>query len=141
MAKYSYLRFFNGFENELNLTYDYDSEKWSGAVYLPEVSTGLYETFNLFILEELVDSNGNIVYGSPVSSNSAGSNFNFSWKNDRMSSKDIFIYDTKLEDEVVKIKSLENNSIQVLDHSNVVSVIEGLKTVSSFTNKNKTNKI
>ena len=134
MAKYSYLRFFNGFENELNLTYDYDSEKWSGAVYLPEVSTGLYETFNLFILEELVDSNGNIVYGSPVSSNSAGSNFNFSWQNDRMSSKDIFIYDTKLEDEVVKIKSLENNSIQVLDHSNVVSVIEGLKTVSSFTN-------
>ena len=51
MATYSKLRFFNGFENELNLTYNSNSEKWEGVVYLPEVSVGLYETFNLFILE------------------------------------------------------------------------------------------
>ena len=52
MSKYSYLRFFNGVENELNLDYDTANEKWNGVVYLPEVSVGLYETFNLFILEE-----------------------------------------------------------------------------------------
>ena len=75
MAKYSYLRFFNGVENELNLDYDATNEKWNGVVYLPEVSVGLYETFNLFILEELVDSNGHIVYGRPISANSSGSNF------------------------------------------------------------------
>lgn len=55
MSKYSHLRFFNGVENELNLDYDSVNEKWNGTVYLNEVSTGLYETFNLFILEELVD--------------------------------------------------------------------------------------
>jgi hypothetical protein len=132
MAKYSHLRFFNGFENELNLTYDYANEVWNGVVYLPEVSCGLYETFNLFILEELVDSNGQLVYGSPVSINNGGSNFKFSWKEDRASSTDIFMYDTKLEDDVVKIKNIENTNIEVLDHSNVISIIEGLKTVNSF---------
>ena len=52
MSRYSGLRFFNGVENELNLTYDSTNEKWSGTVFLPEVSTGLYETFNLFIIEQ-----------------------------------------------------------------------------------------
>ena len=91
MSKYSYLRFFNGVENELNLNYDSTNEKWSGVVYLPEVSVGLYETLNLFILEELVDANGQIVYGRPVSADSNGSNFKFSWKDDRYISK-IFLY-------------------------------------------------
>ena len=134
MAKYSYLRFFNGVENELNLDYDATNEKWNGVVYLPEVSVGLYETFNLFILEELVDSNGHIVYGRPISANSSGSNFTFSWKADRYSSKDVFIYGTQLEDNVVKVQSLDGLNIQVLDHTDVVSIVAGLKTVNGFTN-------
>tara|TARA_B100001093_G_scaffold379307_1_gene364676 strand:+ start:13873 stop:16620 length:2748 start_codon:yes stop_codon:yes gene_type:complete len=134
MAKYSYLRFFNGVENELNLDYDATNEKWNGVVYLPEVSVGLYETFNLFILEELVDSNGHIVYGRPISANSSGSNFTFSWKADRYSSEDVFIYGTQLEDNVVKVQSLDGLNIQVLDHTDVVSIVAGLKTVNGFTN-------
>lgn len=134
MSKYSYLRFFNGVENELNLDYDTTNEKWSGVVYLPEVSVGLYETFNLFILEELVDPTGYVVYGRPVSADSNGSNFKFSWKDDKYASQDIFIYGTQLEDNVVKIQNLDSLNIQVLDHADVVSVVAGLKTVNDFTN-------
>lgn len=134
MSKYSYLRFFNGVENELNLDYDVTAEKWSGVAYLPEVSTGLYETFNLFILEELVDVNGQIVYGRPISADSNGSNFTFSWKADRYASEDIFIYGTQLENNVVKVQNLDGLNIQVLDHTDVVSVVAGLKTVNDFTN-------
>lgn len=134
MSKYSGLRFFNGVENELNLKYDGTSEKWSGTVYLPEVSTGLYETFNLFIVEELVDSNGLPVYGTPISSDSGGSNFKFTWNDDVYSSQDLFIYSTKLENNVVKVQNLDSLTIQVLDHTNVVSIINGIKTVSTYTN-------
>lgn len=134
MSKYSYLRFFNGVENELNLDYDTTNEKWSGVVYLPEVSVGLYETFNLFILEELVDPTGYVVYGRPVSADSNGSNFKFGWKDDKYASQDIFIYGTQLEDNVVKVQNLDSLNIQVLDHADVVSVVAGLKTVSDFTN-------
>ena len=83
MARYSKLRFFNGVENELNLNYNSTDERWSGRVFLPEVSVGLYESFNLFIIEELVDANGNIVYGTPISSNSNGSDFKFEWVDSR----------------------------------------------------------
>jgi len=134
MGKYSHLRFFNGVENELNLNYDSTNEKWRGTVYLPEVSVGLYETFNLFILEELVDPTGYVVYGRPVSVDSSGSNFKFSWKDDIYASQDIFIYGTQLEDNVLKVQNLDSLNIQVLDHVDVVSVVAGLKTVNSFTN-------
>ena len=134
MSRYSGLRFFNGVENELNLKYDSTNEKWSGTAFLPEVSTGLYETFNLFIIEEFIGSNGSIVYGSPISSNAAGSNFKFEWVDTRYISKDIFFYGTQLEDKVVKIQQLDEVTIQVLDHSNVVSVINGIKEVSNYTN-------
>ena len=134
MSKYSYLRFFNGVENELNLDYNSTSEKWTGVVYLPEVSVGLYETFNLFMLEELVDSTGRMVYGRPISENSSGSNFKFTWKDDRYSSQDVFIYGTSLENNTVKIQNLDSIAIQVLDHTDVVSVVAGLKTISDFTN-------
>ena len=50
--KYSNLRFFNGVEHELNLEYDSTAERWSGTIHLPEVSSGLYESFSLLILEE-----------------------------------------------------------------------------------------
>ena len=46
------LRFFNGTKSELQLVQDADNI-WTGKVYLPEVSASLYETVNLFILEDL----------------------------------------------------------------------------------------
>ena len=131
---YEYLRFFNGFENELNLEWNADICKWEGVVYLPEVSVGLYETFNLFILEEQVDANGSTIYGRPISADSGGSNFKFSWKEDRYASQDIFLYGTQLEDNILKIQNLDNINIQLMDHTDVISVIDNLKTVNAFIN-------
>ena len=51
--KYSNLKFFNGFENELNLIYDSNTEMWSGTVHLPEVSAGLYESLVFLYLKNL----------------------------------------------------------------------------------------
>ena len=135
MSKYSGLRFFNGTENELNLSYSSTQEKWTGRVHLPEVSTGLYESFNLFIIEEFMDSvSGLNVYGTPISHASGGTSFKFEWVDTKYISKDIFFYGSKLEDNIVKIEQYDDLTIEVLDHTNVVSVINGLKTVNSIIN-------
>jgi len=135
MSRYTGLRFFNGTDNELNLAYDSTDERWSGRVFLPEVSTGLYESFNLFIVEEFIDSNNGLtVYGTPISSNTLGSSFKFEWVDTRYISKDIFFYGSKLEDNMVKIQQFDDLSIQVLDHTNVVNVVNGLKEVNSYLN-------
>ena len=46
------LRFFKGLQSELQL--EQVDGIWEGSIYLPIVSTHLYETVNLFILEECI---------------------------------------------------------------------------------------
>ena len=46
---YENLRFFKGLEYDLNFEKDILGI-YQGSIYLPEVSEGLYETINLFIL-------------------------------------------------------------------------------------------
>ena len=53
MARYENLKFFDSQSNDLNMSYDSTSEKWTGTIYLPEVSTGLFETSTIYILEEV----------------------------------------------------------------------------------------
>jgi len=104
--KYSNLKFFNGFENELNLSYDTNTEMWSGTVHLPEVSAGLYESFSLFILEEFKDAAlGHKVYGTPIHENPAAieNYFVFEWVEEKYASKDIFMYNGILENNLLKI--------------------------------------
>ena len=50
--KYAGLRFFNGEHSEIDLVYDSVNEIFKGSIHLDEVSTGLYETATIFILEE-----------------------------------------------------------------------------------------
>ena len=135
MTNYPYLRFFNGVENELNLVLDDDTGIFHGTVHLPEVSTGLYESFNLFLVEEQKRSNGLPSWGTPISYNTGGTRFKFEWADNVYSSKDIFFYGTSLEDNVIKIQHLDSLSIESLDHSIVSNVDStGLKTVSSYIN-------
>ena len=47
MSKYSNLKFFDSNSDELNLKYDTTALSWSGVVYIPEVSVGLYETLTI----------------------------------------------------------------------------------------------
>lgn len=137
MAEYPYLRFFNGVENELNLKEDIVSGVLKGSIFLPEVSTGLYESANLFILEEQKDPQGNQVWGTPIShaGTSSGTQFKVEWIENVYSSSDIFFYGTKLENETVKIQELDTLTLDTLDHTNLVSVDStGLKEVSSHIN-------
>ena len=54
---YSFLRFFNKEGEDLNFTYDAETDKWTGAIYLEKVSTGLIEYEPVYILEEVIDRN------------------------------------------------------------------------------------
>ena len=50
---YNNLRFFDSDSNDLNLVFNTDLDLWQGVAYLPLVSTGLYETLTLHILENV----------------------------------------------------------------------------------------
>ena len=139
--RYSNLKFFNGVENELNLTYDEVTQKWSGSVHIPEVSSGLYESVNLFILEEFMDSDlGYKVYGKPTTENSSLSeyNFTFEWVDDRWASGDIFLFDSYLENDVFKIRQIDKLTLGVEDPSTIVNSVHPtthIKSVSNYINE------
>jgi len=72
------LRFFNGVDEELQLVQNEDGV-WTGKVYMPEVSTYLYETVNLFILEECTLL-GDTVINKPISPDGVITTLDFSWQ-------------------------------------------------------------
>ena len=57
--RYTGLRFFNGTKTEIELSYDSTNELFEGSIHLDEVSTGLYETVTVFMLEEAISQYGN----------------------------------------------------------------------------------
>ena len=57
---WQHLNFFDKNGKYYNFDYDTSADKWSGTVYLPEVSIGLFEVGQLFILEEFIDKDTNI---------------------------------------------------------------------------------
>ena len=50
--KYKHLNFFEKDGDNCNFSWNEQLERWSGNIYMPEVSAGLYETTNLFIIEQ-----------------------------------------------------------------------------------------
>tara|TARA_R110002074_G_scaffold27369_7_gene79423 strand:- start:1862 stop:5152 length:3291 start_codon:yes stop_codon:yes gene_type:complete len=56
---WKYLNFFDKNGKYYNFDYDSSADKWTGSIYLPEVSIGLFEVGQLFILEEFIDKNTN----------------------------------------------------------------------------------
>ena len=59
MANWSNLHFFDKNGKAYNFSYDSANDKWTGNIYLPEVSIGLFEVGQIFILEKLFDANSN----------------------------------------------------------------------------------
>ena len=57
---WKHLNFFDKGGKYLNFDYDPSEDKWSGTMYLPEVSIGLFEVGQIFILEEFVNKNTNL---------------------------------------------------------------------------------
>lgn len=68
MNRWQHIYFFD--KNGKNSNFDYDevSDMWTGDVYLPEVSTGLFEVGQMFILQEFIQqSTGLKKFGYPHS--------------------------------------------------------------------------
>jgi hypothetical protein len=97
MGKYSNLRFFNGASHELNFNYDSVTESWDGIIYAPRVSVGLYETVNLFILEEVYKQLGGSEYVLPISENQTSRKIKFEFEDNESYKGDIFLYNTAVD--------------------------------------------
>jgi hypothetical protein len=89
------LRFFDSESNDLNLLYNSDTNIWEGVCYLPKVSTGLYETLTIYILEQVEGELGGDKFITPIESNNSGgsgSKFKFKFFSGYEFSEDIFMY-------------------------------------------------
>ena len=117
---WSNLRFFNGTTSEIQL--EQVDGIWQGSVYLPVVSTQLYETVNLFILEEALDTAGNSIINTPVSPDGNVTAFDFKWEPTKVDqSEDIIMYGYTLSDGKPIIKELKTQSKDLDLFSNIAS--------------------
>jgi hypothetical protein len=57
---WKHLNFFDKNGKYLNFNYNQSEDMWSGTMYLPEVSIGLFEVGQIFILEEFVNKTTNL---------------------------------------------------------------------------------
>jgi hypothetical protein len=112
MGKYSNLRFFNGTSGELGFRYDETTEMWDGIIYVPKVSVGLYETVNLFVLEEVRKDLGGFEYIKPISENSNANKFLFEVEDNIDYVGDVFLYSVSLNN---GFYSVEVDSYQTED--------------------------
>lgn len=132
MSKYSNFKFFDSNSNELNLKYDSTKQSWEGIVYLPEVSTGLYETLTLYILEEARCEMGSVRYIKPIAdATSVNNNIQVSFENEYDSSGNIILYTSSLTDGELYIKN-ENTQLKTrLPYSTSTGTLNGFNQVSS----------
>ena len=112
------LRFFNGLTTELPL--ERVDGIWEGSIYLPVVSSQLYETVNLFILEEGIDANGDSIINTPVSPDGVITTFDFKWEPTKIDqSEDIIMYGYTLSGGKPIIKELKTQSKDLDLFSNI----------------------
>lgn len=96
---YNFLKFFRGTECDLNLVQG-DDGVFTGIVHFDPVSTGLYETVNLFIMEEVTNLQGSETFlNYPLANSSSGTTLSFRWNDAFDTSDDIFIYGTTFKDD------------------------------------------
>ena len=73
MNNWSNLHFFDKNGKAYNFSYNSTDDKWTGSIYLPEVSVGLFEVGQIFILEKLFDANSNTPqFGFPHAKETGG---------------------------------------------------------------------
>lgn len=89
MRNYSFLDFFDKNGNNLNFDYDSATNSWSGSIFIPKVSTGLFGVAQIFIIEQFEKSDGSTVYGFPEKIDT-GSVWTLSWE--AVAPADIFLF-------------------------------------------------
>ena len=127
---YQNLRFFDSESNDLNLIYDNELNIWKGVSYLPLVSTGLYETLTLHVLEEVVGSLGEKLHVTPITESAGVVSFKFKFKDDYNTSEDVFLYSAKQDARELYIQ-IDNSQVgQLLPATTSVSTSNGVKVVT-----------
>jgi len=126
------LRFFKGTEYDLNLVQN-SNGVWTGNVYFDEVSTGLYETANIFILEECLYL-GDPFFNKPIAESNAAYKFISRWEDGPESSEDIFIYNAILKEGIPNINILKQEEEDLALWSTI-----DLIDVNGYKNINKKN--
>ena len=63
---WQHLYFFDKHGKNYNMAYDSSTDKWTGDIFLPQVSIDLFEVGQLFILQKMIDSaSGTFMFGYP----------------------------------------------------------------------------
>jgi len=66
VANWKHLFFFDKSGKNYNMKYDSSADKWTGDIFLPQVSIDLFEVGQLFILQKMKDANsGTFMFGYP----------------------------------------------------------------------------
>ena len=133
MAKYSNLKFFDSNSDELNLKYDSNTDTWQGIVYLPEVSTGLYETLTIYILQEAIGDLNETRYIKPLAdATSTNNNIHASFENEYDSSGNIILYSTSIESGELYIKTDKSQlKLRLPSSTSSTTNSDGFRVVSS----------
>jgi hypothetical protein len=68
MNLWEHIYFFDKNGKYFNFDYDQDEDMWTGNIYLPQISTGLFEVGQLFILQKFIQASSNTAkFGYPHS--------------------------------------------------------------------------
>lgn len=94
---YQNLRFFDSNSDQLNLVYNADLAIFEGNIYLPNISTGLYETVTIYALEEVEGSLGNSKFVTPIAETLGNVQFKYEFEGGYRSSEDIFLYSAEVK--------------------------------------------
>ena len=133
--KYAGLRFFNGEHSEIDLVYDSVNEIFKGSIHLSEVSTGLYETATVFVLEEAISAYGVETMVTPIA-DQLGSIFKVEFVKEKLSSPDINLITARLgEDAEMYVEHVDSINVEPQDNSVVTSTTNGIHTVTTAASK------
>lgn len=136
VTRYKFLGFFSKDGSDLNFLYDENTGIWTGKIHIPQVSVGLYESVNIFIVEEFKTTGGMTKFGvphisDPTSLGTEGALWSAEWKDD--STEDIFLYQfNPTEDKPI---------IEVVDVVDIVVDDDISQTVDSVTGQIITDEI
>lgn len=129
---YNNFRYFKGADYDLNIAADEPGDVLRGAIYFDEVSEGLYETANLFILEEALYLN-NPTFNKPIADSVDPATLHFEWEIDKDASADIIMYTTSLTNGIPVVVENKSDKIDLVDYSVVDSVdLNGFKILNTI---------
>jgi len=127
---YQNLRFFDNNSNELNLEFNSDLGYSEGSVFLPEVSTGLYETLNLYVLEEVRDELDNPRFVKPIAFNQDTHQLKFKFSSKYGESQDIYLYSGKTIEGDYEVQVDDSQIAEMQPYNTYTSIdAEGFKVI------------